>query len=452
MPFCFEKKPRYWLRDRPLLIIGFSILFLSVSSFVPAQQFSPDIKTSKTVIDGFMDKRFGMFIHFGPISLRGTEISWSRNKQVPPDEYDNLYKEFNPVLFNADTWAKAAKDAGMKYLTITSKHHDGFCLWPTSFSAYNIMNSPFKRDIVGELAQACRKQGISFCIYFTVLDWHDPDYPVHNPYDSTQNVRGDMKRFVDRMKNELKEIILRYRPYMLWFDGNWEKPWTNEYAKDVYQFIKSLDKDVIINNRLGKGDQDSLSSESVGDYLTPEQRIGTLNMKDPWESCITICSQWAWKPNDSMKSLRECILTLVKTSAGNGNLLFNVGPMMDGRIEARQVARLKEMGDWLLKYGNSIYGTKGGPYTPNEIYAATRKENRIYLHVFQRKAASIELPSLPGIKITKAYFMNGKAVSFSQPVGEHIRIDLPPVLPDELGSVIVMELDKNAELIPVIKN
>jgi alpha-L-fucosidase len=452
MIFSLQKKPSNSLRDSLLIIVGISILFLSVSCFACAQQLSSDIKTSKAVMDGFMDKRFGMFIHFGPVSLRGTEISWSRNKEVPAEEYDNLYKEFNPVLFNANAWVKAAKDAGMKYLTITSKHHDGFCLWPTSFSTYNINNSPYKRDIVGELAKACNKQGIAFCIYFTVLDWHDPDYPIHNPYDSTKNVQGDMKAFVRRMKNELKEIVVRYRPYMLWFDGNWEKPWTKEYAIDVYQFIKSLDKDVIINNRLGKGDQDSLSTESVGDYLTPEQRIGTMNMKDPWESCITICSQWAWKPNDSMKSLKECIQTLIKTSAGNGNLLFNVGPMMDGRMEARQVERLKEMGDWLSKYGNSIYGTKGGPYLPNEIYAATRKDNRIYLHVFERKAASLELPSLPGIRITRAYFMNGKLVPFTQDKEEHIRIDLPSVLPDELSSVIVMELDKNAERIPVIKN
>jgi alpha-L-fucosidase len=153
-----------------------------------------------------------------------------------------------------------------------------------------------------------------------------------------------------------------------------------------------------------------------------------------------------------MKSLKECIQTLVKTAAGNGNLLFNVGPMMDGRIEARQVERLKEMGNWLSKYGNSIYGTKGGPYTPNQIYATTRKDNRIYLHVFERKASALELPSLPGIKIIKAYFMNGKVVTYKQEAEEYIRVDLPAILPDTVSSVIVLVLDKNAEQIPVIKN
>lgn len=450
MPRNFSQKPTYLLRDLPVFIIILSISLLSCFSFVRAQQLPPGIKTSKAVTDNFMNKRFGLFIHFGPVTLRGTEIGWSRNKEVTAEDYDNLYKEFNPVLFNADAWVKAAKDAGMKYLTITAKHHDGFCLWPTAVSSYNIMNSPFKRDIVGELAKACRKEGIAFCMYFTILDWHDPDYPVHNPYDSTKYVQGNMQRFVSTIKNELKEIITRYKPYMLWFDGNWERPWKYEYAIDIYQYIKSLDKNVIINNRLGKGEHTAFSAESVGDYLTPEQKVGALNMDDPWESCITISKQWAWKPNDPVKSLKECIQTLVKTSAGNGNLLFNVGPMMDGRIEHRQVERLKEMGKWLSKYGSTIYGTKGGPYLPNNVYATTRKGNNLYLHLFERKASAIELPPLPGIKIIKAYFMNGKAVTFDQEAGQNIRINLPENLPDTVSSVIVIELNKNAEKIPVI--
>src|SRR3954467_2069841 len=149
------------------------VVFLLCMSHAMAQQkmVDPAIKTPAKVMDDFMSKRFGMFIHWGPVTLRGTEIGWSRNNEVPTEDYDSLYKEFNPVLFNADAWAKTAKDAGMKYLTITSKHHDGFCLWPTAYSSYNIMNTPFKRDVVGELAAACKKYDLKFCIYFTVLDW-----------------------------------------------------------------------------------------------------------------------------------------------------------------------------------------------------------------------------------------------------------------------------------------
>lgn len=191
-------------------------------------------KTPPAVLDGFMNKRFGMFVHFGPVTLRGTEIGWSRNKDVKQEDYDSLYKEFNPALFDANAWVKAAKDAGMKYFCITAKHHDGFLLWPSKISSYNISNTPFKRDIVGELASACKKQGIKFCIYFTVLDWHDPDYPIHNPWlypgypyqppwDTMKFEKGNMEKFVSTMKLELKEVITKYHPYMLWFDGNWEK-------------------------------------------------------------------------------------------------------------------------------------------------------------------------------------------------------------------------------------
>lgn len=421
--------------------------------------------TPPSVIAQFMDQRFGMFIHFGPVTLRGTEIGWSRNREVAQADYDSLYREFNPALFNADTWVATAKAAGMKYLTITAKHHDGFCEWPTAYSDYNIMHSPFKRDIVGELARACKRQGVIFCVYFTVLDWHDPDYPIHDPYDTTKNVPGDMTRFKQRMKNELKEIITRYYPYMLWFDGYWEKPWTAEDGREIYRYLKSLDARVIVNNRLGKDPSTLSGNGAVGDYLTPEQHIGKLNMAEPWESCITICNQWAWRPDDKMKSSEECIRTLVKTAGGNGNLLLNVGPMMDGRMEARQVKRLREMGAWLKLYGESIYGTKGGPYSPNDTFATTRKGNKIYLHLFARKGDVLNLPPLPGVTIENAYWMHGaagqgapgqhvarQAVPFTQDPQSGYSITLPPVLPDSNSSVIVLTINKNAEDIPVSGN
>lgn len=420
------------------------------------QQLGADIKTSKAVMDDFMDKRFGMFIHWGPVTLRGTEIGWSRGNEVATEDYDNLYKEFYPVLFDADAWVKTAKEAGMKYVTITAKHHDGFCLWPTAFSDYNIMNSPFKKDIVGELAKACKKYDIKFCIYFTVLDWRDKNYPMH---DRAKKIdpNANMDAFILTMKNELKELVVNYDPYMLWFDGMWEDAWTNANGVDIYHYLKSLKKDLIINNRLGKemsGVHDRVvdGSKMVGDFDTPEQKIGNINMDLPWESCITICHQWAWKPNDKMKTLKESIQTLEKTAGGNGNLLFNVGPMADGRIEARQIERLKEMGTWLDKYGTSIYGTKGGPYKPNDTYATTRKGNLIYLHVFERNSDKLILPALVDAKILKAHFFNGDTVSFVQNKDFGVLINLPKTLPDTVSSVIVLELDKNAEKLNIINN
>ena len=436
---------------RPVL---FSFLFLLAVHALNAQTTtiaSPMLQTPQKNIDDFMSKRFGMFIHWGPVALRGTEIGWSRNREVKQAEYDSLYKEFNPVLFNADSWVKAAKDAGMKYLTITAKHHDGFCLWPTKFTDYNIMNSPFKRDVVGELAKSCKKYGIKFCIYYTVLDWYDLRYPVRNDGTKTIDPKGDMVKFVQYMKDQLKELITNYDPYMLWFDGNWEQPWTKEMGADVYRFIKTLSPSVVINNRLGKGTHKTMGPDIVGDYATPEQVVGKMNLDIPWESCITICNQWAWKPNDKMKSLKQCIQTLASTAGGNGNLLFNVGPMMDGRIEKRQVDRLKEMGDWLKDNGNAIYGTKAGPYISDSMMAATRKGNKINLLLFQTKSTQLVLPVVEGRKLIKASWMNGLGIEFKQNAST-ITLMLPAAMPDPNCSVIVLEMDGQVENLPLIKN
>jgi alpha-L-fucosidase len=219
----------------------------------------------------------------------------------------------------------------------------------------------------------------------------------------------------------------------------------------MYTYLKGLDPKLIINNRLGKGDHTDLSATSVGDYATPEQKIGALNMNDPWETCMTMCTQWSWKPNDKMKSLKECIQTLAKTAGGNGNLLFNVGPMLDGRIEQRQVDRLKEMGDWLKVYGESVYGTKGGPYAPNAQFATTRKGNKLYVHVFSSGMIELRIPGLLRAKLLNAQFIRGSKVSFTQDAEGNLVLSLPAVLPDENDSVIELTLSGNAESLPLVE-
>ncbi len=426
--------------------------FLLLVTFATA---NTQTKTSSAVMKGFMDKRFGMFVHWGPVTLRGTEIGWSRDNQVNIAEYDSLYKEFDPVLFNADKIVKTAKDAGMKYLTITARHHDGFCLWPTANTNYNIMSTPYKKDIVGGLNEACKKQGLKFCIYYSVLDWYHPDYPIHSSRkESAVDPKADMNRYIIYMKNQLKELITNYNPYMLWFDGNWESPWTLDMAKDMYAYIKKLSPDVIINNRLGKemaGVENKKIDYTavVGDYDTPEQTVGRLNLEIPWESCFTICNQWSWKSNDNMKSLTTCLKILSQTAGGNGNLLLNVGPMPDGRIEERQTTRLKEMGNWLKINGEAIYNTWGGPYQPNDNYATTRKGNKIYLHVIKTDTASITLKNIPDRKIVKAYTIEGENISIENGNGTFTAMLLLK-LAGKMEYIIVLELDGDSEAIQVI--
>lgn len=410
-------------------------------------------KTDPAVLRQFMDMRFGMFVHWGPVSLRGTEIGWSRGEQVPTAEYDNLYKEFNPVLFNADEWVKVAKDAGMKYLTITARHHDGFCLWPSAFTEYDIASTPYKKDVVGALAAACKKQGIKFCIYYSVLDWWHPEYPNHSSTKPSIDPKSDMNKYVAYMKNQLKELVTKYDPYMLWFDGQWEEPWTDERGREIYAYLKQLKPSLITNNRLGKEfaamDNKQIDhTKMVGDYDTPEQVIGKMNLTTPWESCFTICKQWAWKPNDQLKSLETCLDILSRTAGANGNLLLNVGPMPDGRIEARQVARLREIGDWMRKYGTAVYGTMGGPWEPNDKFAATRKGNKVFIHVLKSAEGGLTLKALPGRNISKSAIIGGGAVSTETANGE-LRIKIPQQ-PATLPYVIELTLDGPAEQLPIL--
>jgi alpha-L-fucosidase len=431
------------------IIFAFAFHLFSILAIAQTNTF-PGRMTDMQVLKNFMDLRFGMFIHWGPVTLRGTEIGWSRNHQVAQNDYDSLFREFNPVLFDAESWVKTAKAAGMKYLTITAKHHDGFCLWPSAYTPYNISNTPYQKDVVGLLAKACKKYGIKFCIYYTVLDWYSTDYPLHHNGIKEPDSTANMQRFTQYMKNQLKELITTYHPYMLWFDGNWESPWTQEMGEDVYAFIKQLDPSVLVNNRLGKGDHKTITATTVGDFATPEQVIGKMNMDYPWESCITISKQWSWKPNDEMKTLRQCLQTLAGTAGGNGNLLLNISPMPDGRIEQRQIKRLQEIGNWLQKNGEAVYGTKGGPFVADSSKATTRKGNKVYVHLFVN-SQQLQLKNVPGCKVERAYFLNGSPVSFQQDK-EKINLAWQGQTPDTNCSVIVLEMDRNVEDIPVINN
>ena len=399
------------------------------------------------------DAKFGLFVHWGPVSLRGTEIGWSRGAEVPAGEYDELYHQFNPTNFNAAAWVKAAKDAGMKYLVLTSKHHDGFCLWDSQYTDYSIRHTPFGRDVVKELSAACRKQGISFCTYHSICDWRHPDYPQGSPGGKSQKPSPNMDRYNDYLKNQVGELIQKYGPLgIMWFDGEWEAPWTPERGLDLYQHCRRLQPSILVNNRVAKARKGMEGSSALdtfaGDYDTPEQRIGTFQTERPWESCITICQQWAWKPNDNLKSFKECIETLVRTVGGDGNLLLNVGPMPTGEIEPRQVERLQAIGRWLKQNGKSIYGTRGGPFKPSPWGVSTCQGKLIYLHVL--KWPDDETLRLPWIeaKIVKASFLNGARVAFRQGL-DGIEVNVPQAQQAEPDTIVVLKLaDPASSILP----
>jgi alpha-L-fucosidase len=398
----------------------------------------------------FEEARFGMFVHWGPVSLKGTEIGWSRGRQIPAGEYDQLYLRFDPQEFEADAWAKLAREAGMKYLVLTSKHHDGFCLWDSKVTDYDIMASPYGRDVVADLAAACARQGVKFCLYYSIADWYHPHYHPQNLGQGgsgellPEGVEPDMDVYVEYMNAQLRELLTNYGDIgLLWFDGEWEKPWTEARGADLYDYVRSLQPSVIVNNRVGKArhgvEGTTADSTAPGDYDTPEQQIGRFDVDRPWESCITICRQWAWKPNDQMKSLAECLQTLIACAGGDGNLLFNVGPMPNGRIEPRQADRLREMGAWLGAHGETIYGTRGGPWQPGRWGACTHRGDRVYLHVTNWPGETLYLPALPQ-KIVSATLRTARGeVDWAQS-HEQVRFAVAAEHHDPIDTIIELRL------------
>ncbi|HOV74261.1 MAG TPA: alpha-L-fucosidase [Candidatus Hydrogenedentes bacterium] len=385
------------------------------------------------------EARFGLFIHWGPVSLKGTEIGWSRGGerrgtggapgQIPVEVYDNLYKEFNPVEFNAREWVEIAKQAGMKYLVFTTRHHDGFSMFDTALSDYKITNSPFKRDVVAELAQACHEAGLRLGFYYSPPDWHHPDYRTENH-----------ARFLEYLHGQVRELCTNYgRLDIFWFDGlgGTVKDWDSE---KLVAMIRRLQPDIIVNNRAGLPE----------DHDTPEQTVGTFQRSRPWETCMTIGDQWAWKPNDRVKSLKQCLDVLVRCAGGDGNLLFNVGPMPDGRIEGRMVSRLAEMGAWLKQYGETIYGTRGGPFKPGMWGASTCKGDKVYVHILDWKAvdSSWRLPKIDA-RIKEASMLTGGNVKVRRtPKG--IRLDIPETARQDLDTIVVLTLDRPAFDVPPV--
>lgn len=372
-----------------LTAVCFSLIF-QVNANAAQRQSEDDVPgAAPEVIERWRAMRFGMFVHWGPVSLKGTEIGWSRRGPrrgharggtgtVPMEEYDNLYTHFDPTEFDADQWVRIAQDAGMKYLVFTAKHHDGFSNFDSALTDYKITSpkSPYGKDICRQIADACHRSGLALGWYYSPRDWYHEDF-------ATQRHDQYLKFYL----GQLRELCTNYGQVdILWFDGlDSPRELWGDTPVESFHMLRRLQPGIILNNRGGL----------PGDYDTPEQRVGGFNRQRPWETCMTICRQWAWKPNDQLKTLQECLQTLIYTAGGDGNLLFNVGPMPDGRIEPRQVERLRQMGAWLKEHGDGIYGTRGGPFKPGRWGASTCKGNKINVFVMQWPAEGpLKLPPI----------------------------------------------------------
>lgn len=409
-------------------------LLLACSAF---QVFSQNGMPLSERLKWWQDSKMGLFVHWGPVSLIGKEISWSR-QQYGAAKYDSLYRRFNPKKFNAKEWVALAKASGMKYIVLTAKHHDGFCLFDTKTTDYNIMNTPFGRDVCKELAQAAHEANMPICWYFSVADWKDPD--CRNP--KTNAV------FSERVLSQVRELLTNYgKISLLWIDfEGWPSPVA---PKKVFDLARKLQPEIIINNRLEPFTPDE-SHGYVGkyaDYATPEGFVAGYG-KTAWETCTNMGHQWAWKFNDQPRSLSESMHTLLRCVGGNGNLLFNIGPDSTGVFPEDFAARAREMGSWITKNQQAIYNTKGGVYTPGVNYVSSFKDNKLYVHLLTNSETELTLPAI-GAKVKSAALLDGTKISFKQ-TNKDLRLSFPGNKIDPVATIAVLTMDQSLEALAPI--
>ncbi len=400
---------------------------------------------------GWWEKaRFGMFIHWGLYTVpagvwHGKRISGDGAliksfAHIPNDQYNALAKKFDPVDFNANRWVKIAREAGMKYIVITSKHLDGFCMFNTKATNFNIVKAtPWHKDPLAMLSAACRRQGIKFCTYYSIMDWHSRDQlpfhasATHPTYNPTHFAQGRRLAYLHYMERQIHELITQYHTHLLWLDSQWTRGWNKTCSHELYNYIRSIDPTIIINARIGFG---------YGDYSTPEQQIPQQGLPGPWETCMTINNSWGYRSYDhDFKTPKVLICNLLKCASGGGNFLLNVSPTAMGVIPKPEVDRLLAMGKWLRVNGEAIYGSHRTPFAQALPFGyATQKTGKLFLEVTHwPKNRTLVVPMTN--RITKACLLANPYIKLQTASGTGGQlVYLPRNAPDPVASVIVLQV------------
>ncbi len=413
-----QKDYDWWRKTRFGIFIHWntsSLLKLGAGSWMRAGNPNPDPASNKTDFNA-------------PFKLTEAMKQKYTSYNVPQEVYDNLFKVFNPTKFDAKAWAKTFKDSGAGYVVFTSKHHDGFAMFDSKVTGYNIMKTPYQRDICKELSDACVDEGLKVIWYYSVVDWYDPRFDTKNP-----------KPYEDYLVAQIDELFKNYQGISgVWWDGGGIKI----DSQRVWRTIKKYCDRPIANGR-------GIQLPGVT-FSTPEQELGNFNMNTPWESCVTMQGEgWFWNGGKNIKSLNACIRLLVDAAGGDGNLLLDFGPTAEGTIYDPIKSNYLSMGQWLKKYGKSIKGTRGGPYTPGHWGVSTRNGNTIYLHITQQwPSGELVLPPLPA-KITSSQVLTGGNAQITQ-TNKGVSIKLDKQYHQHPDTIIALSLDKSAmDLAPI---
>lgn len=375
----------------------------------------------------FRDAKFGLFIHWGPSSVSANEIGWGRGAARPWDigkpnndrqrsedpVYDNHYKEFNPVKYDADAWVSFAKESGMKYIVFVAKHHDGFSMFDSKVTDYDMMSTPYGRDLLKALAEACHKQGLKLGIYYSTRDWYHPDY-----------LQGDNAKYDEWYRTQIEELLTNYGPIStMWFDSVGGNDWSKWRFDKLFASMYRLQPGLLINNRVkfigAKTPEDrkpaspEIEKMTKGDFGTPEGVIGAFTIDKDWESCMRNGRGWSYRGEDGFRQPDDAIRMLVSSVTGGGNLLLDFGPRPDGTFTDGDMKVGRATGVWLKKYGEAIYGTRGGPYKNGSWGGSCHKGGNLFLHLFANRKGAWVFDPLPS-KVLSARILGGDTVKFTQ--------------------------------------
>lgn len=432
-----------------------SFCFLAFVSNGVSQSYTPTPENLKAR-EIFSNDRFGLFIHWGIFSVPGDGEWVMNNRNITVKNYKRLENFFNPIEFNAADWVSMAKNAGMKYITLITRHHDGFSMWDTKFSDFNIMHTPYKKDVVKLIADECHKQGIQLFLYYSLLDWGREDYPHETGRTGQRSGRagkGDYAIYLQFMKNQLTELLTNYGEIAgIWFDGHWDQTRPegsddrtsriNWHYDEIYGLIHKLQPQCLIGNNHHltpfAGEDFQMFEKDL-----PGQNISGLSFQQPsqqmpLETCETMNNSWGFNITDTnYKTVKQLVHYLVNAAGRNANFLLNVGPMPDGRIQPEFIDTLHQIGKWLQLYGQTIYGTRGNIASPQKWGVITGKNKNLYVHILEPSFIQPYI-FIPGLKekIKSATLLAGKSkINFKQ-IPEGVFIYTKGLQPDDIDTII----------------